>query len=99
MRLVLVSVQPGVIIPCVGGLSQELVEQRFSGGNDAVRVFTEIERDDFDRWISWMLAADSRNTRPPKQVWQQIVHRVFLDSDGSHTGCGRGQTAQGCSVS
>jgi len=29
MRLVLVSVQPGAIIPCVGGLSQELVELQF----------------------------------------------------------------------
>lgn len=65
-----------------------------------MRALPEIEQDDFDRWIGWMLAADTRNAQPSEQVWQRIVHYVFnLGRDGSHTRCGGGQTARGCSVS
>jgi hypothetical protein len=35
-----------------------------------------LERDDIDRWISWVLTGDSRNARPSEQVWQRIVHQV-----------------------
>ena len=36
----------------------------------------ELERDDFGRWISWVLRVGAENARPPEQVWQRIVHRV-----------------------
>ena len=41
-----------------------------------MQTSSELERDSFDRWISWLLAVSTENARPSEQVWRRIVHRV-----------------------
>lgn len=37
-------------------------------------------RDEFDRLISWALAAETQNAHPSDEVWQRILHSI-VDSD------------------
>jgi hypothetical protein len=36
----------------------------------------KIERDDFDRLISWALATITHDAQPSEQVWDRIVHHI-----------------------
>ncbi len=45
-----------------------------------MRVFSHIERDDFDRWVGWILATVTRDAYPSRVVWHRIV-TCLIDSD------------------
>jgi len=50
-----------------------------------MRAAYEIERDDFDQWIGWALAASYRHVQPPERVWERIVRRIASSDDpGKH---------------
>ena len=56
----------------------------------------EVEWDDFDRWISWALTADSRDARPTEEVWQRIVHRVANLDWATRSTPARGRSSRPC---
>ncbi len=55
-----------------------------------MQMLSEIERDDFDRWIAWMLVTCYENVRPPERVWRRIVHHIAA-SEGSSAHTQRGK--------
>jgi hypothetical protein len=48
-----------------------------------MRAAYESERDDFDQWVGWALAASYRHVQPPEWVWERIVRRIASSDDPS----------------
>ncbi len=60
-----------------------------------MQTSSEIERNDFDQWISWTLATGFRNVHPSDKVWQRIVHCIEnLDETGQETVQGAARQAK-----
>jgi alkylated DNA nucleotide flippase Atl1 len=57
-----------------------------------MRAFSHIERDDFDRWVGWILATATRDAYPPSVVWHRIVNcLVNSDERFQEPRCGPGK--------
>jgi len=51
---------------------------------------SKTRQDDFDQWITWMLATCYENVRPPERVWRRIVrHTTDCDESDGHTRRGK----------
>jgi hypothetical protein len=46
-----------------------------------MRVVSLVERDDFDRWVGWILATATRDADPPRVVWHRIVTCIIDSND------------------